>query len=266
MKTTLALTVTTLSFSIVGFAQEPDWEKMYKESQKTEVYQPVPPKVVPGNFFGEAPSDALILFDGTDLGKWTYDNPKNPESWKVVDGILTVDKKAGSLTTKDTYMDYQLHLEYQIPKDITGEGQSRGNSGIFLAYLGLDESGLFEEGYEIQILDNYNNETYVNGQVGSMYKQSIPLANAAKAPGEWQTYDIVWRAPRFNEDGSVASPASVTALHNGVLVQNNYELKGITPWIGPPSYRKHGASPIRLQAHGDPSEPISFRNIWLREL
>ena len=266
MKIKIALTIATLSASVLSLAQEPDWEKMYKESQKTEVYEPVPPKVDPGINYGEPPSDAVVLFDGTDLKKWTYDNPDIPETWKVENGIFTVNKKAGSLTTKDTYMDYQLHLEYQIPKDITGDGQSRGNSGIFLAYLGLDETGLFENGYEIQILDNYENETYVNGQVGSIYKQSIPLANAAKKPGEWQTYDIVWRAPRFNEDGSLKSPASVTALHNGVLVQNNYELTGITPWIGPPSYRKHGPSPIRLQAHGDPSEPISFRNIWLREL
>lgn len=266
MKTKLTLTIAAISTTLLGVAQEPDWEKMYKESQKTEVYEPVPPKVTPGNKFSEAPSDAIVLFDGTDLEKWTYDNPDNPETWKVDNGILTVNKKAGSLTTKDAYMDYQLHLEYRIPEEITGEGQSRGNSGIFLAYLGLDESGLFEDGYEIQILDNYNNETYVNGQVGSMYKQSIPLANAAKKPGEWQTYDIVWKAPRFNEDGSLSSPATVTALHNGVLVQNHYELKGITPWIGPPSYRNHGPSPIRLQAHGDPSEPISFRNIWLRRL
>lgn len=266
MKIKLALTLAALSMAFIGMAQEPDWEKLYKESQKTEVYEPVPPKVDTGKSYGEPPSDAIVLFEGTDLNKWTYDNPENPETWHVDNGILTVNKKAGSITTKDTYMDYQLHLEYRIPENITGEGQSRGNSGIFLAYLGLDESGLFEDGYEIQILDNYDNETYVNGQVGSMYKQSIPLANAAKKPGVWQTYDIIWKAPRFHEDGSVSEPATVTALHNGVLVQNNYELRGITPWIGPPSYRKHGPSPIRLQAHGDPSEPISFRNIWLRKL
>ncbi len=266
MKIQPILTLSAIFTSILGFAQQPDWEALAKESKKTEVYEPVPPKVTPGDSSREAPSDAIILFDGKSLDKWRYDKPNNPETWKVDNGILTVNKKAGGLTTKDEYMDYQLHLEYRIPEDITGEGQSRGNSGIFLAYLGLDESGLFEDGYEIQILDNYNNETYVNGQVGSIYKQSIPLANATKKPGEWQTYDIVWKAPRFEEDGSLSSPASVTALHNGVLVQNNYELKGITPWIGQPSYRKHGASPIRLQAHGDPSEPISFRNIWLREL
>lgn len=266
MRIRFTLTLAILSISLFSFGQQPDWEKLYKESQKTEVYEPVPPKVTPGDILGKAPSDAIILFDGKDLSEWKYDNPNNPETWKVDNGVLTVNKKAGSLTTKNDFTDYQLHLEYRIPEHITGEGQSRGNSGIFLAYLGMDESGLFEDGYEIQILDNYNNETYVNGQVGSMYKQSIPLANAAKKPGEWQTYDIVWKAPRFNEDGTLSSPATVTALHNGVLVQNNYELKGITPWIGPPGYSKHGPSPIRLQSHGDPSEPISFRNIWLREL
>ncbi len=118
----------------------------------------------------------------------------------------------------------------------------------------------------MQVLDNFNNKTYVNGQVGSIYKQSVPLANAALPPGEWQTYDVVWTAPRFNEDGSVKSPARVTAFHNGVLVQNNFELKGDTPYIGRPEYRKHGPSPIKLQAHGDKSEPISYRNIWVREL
>lgn len=266
MKNKILITIISFSISQFGFAQEPDWEQLYKESQKTEVYEPVPPKVDAGKSYGEVPSDAIVLFDGSTLEKWTYDNPQNPENWSVENGVLTVNKKAGSLTTKDTYLDYQLHLEYRIPEDITGEGQSRGNSGIFLAYLGLDETGLFEEGYEIQILDNYNNQTYVNGQVGSIYKQSVPLANASKKPGEWQSYDIIWKAPRFKEDGTLKLPASVTALHNGILVQDNYELTGITPWIGSPSYRMHGPSPIRLQAHGDPSEPISFRNIWLREL
>ncbi|MBL7762677.1 MAG: DUF1080 domain-containing protein, partial [Chitinophagaceae bacterium] len=147
------------------------------------------------------------------------------------------------------------------PANITGSGQARGNSGIFLA-----SAGKGDDGYELQVLDNYNNKTYVNGQVGSMYKQSIPLANACKKPGEWQVYDIIWTAPRFNDDGSVKSPGRVTAFHNGVLVQNNYELKGNTPYIGPPVYKKHGAAPIKLQDHGDPSEPISYRNIWLREL
>jgi hypothetical protein len=130
----------------------------------------------------------------------------------------------------------------------------------------LASTGPGDDGYEIQVLDCYNNTTYVNGQTASIYKQSIPLANACKKPGEWQTYDIIWTAPRFNDDGTLKSPARVTALHNGVLVQNNFELKGVTKYIGAPEYKKHGAAPIKLQAHGDPSEPISYRNIWVREL
>jgi hypothetical protein len=130
----------------------------------------------------------------------------------------------------------------------------------------LASTGPGNDGYEIQVLDNYNNTTYVNGQVGSIYKQSIPLVNPSRKPGEWQVYDIVWKAPRFNADGSLQSPAQITAFLNGVLVQNNYILKGETVWIGKPYYKKHGACPIKLQDHGDPSEPISFRNIWIRPL
>ena len=170
-------------------------------------------------------------------------------------------KKNGDLQTKKTFTDFQLHLEYRIPANITGTGQARGNSGIFLAALPWGAGG-----YELQVLDNYNNTTYVNGQVGSMYKQSPPLVNACRKPGEWQTYDVIWTAPRFNADGSLKSPARVTAIHNGALVQNNTELKGDTPYIGAPEYKAHGAAPIKLQAHGDKSEPISYRNIWLREL
>ena len=154
-----------------------------------------------------------------------------------------------------------MHIEWKIPKVISGTGQSRGNSGLFLAGTGDGDTG-----YEIQILDCYNNKTYVNGQTGSIYKQHIPLANACRKPGEWQTYDIIWTAPRFNEDGTLKSPARVTAIHNGVLVQNNVEVRGVTVYRGEPFYKKHGAAPIKLQDHGDPSEPISFRNIWIRKL
>jgi len=136
-----------------------------------------------------------------------------------------------------------------------------GNSGLFLA-----STGKGDDGYELQILDNYNNKTYTNGQAGSVYKQSVPLSNPCRKPGEWSSYDVVWTAPVFNSDGSVASPAKVTAFLNGVLVQNNFELKGQTRYIGKPYYKAHGPSPIKLQAHGDKSEPISFRNIWIRPL
>jgi 3-keto-disaccharide hydrolase len=228
----------------------------------TEVWTPVPKIVTPGTTNSDAPSDAVMLFDGKNLDEWvSVKDPKNPAEWTVADGVITVNKSKGNIQTKRSFTDYQLHIEWKIPANITGSGQARGNSGVFLA-----STGPGDEGYEMQVLDCYNNTTYVNGQTASIYKQSIPLANACKKPGEWQTYDIIWTAPRFNDDGTLKSPARVTALHNGVLVQNNYELKGVTKYIGSPEYKKHGASPIKLQAHGDPSEPISYRNIWVREL
>ena len=228
----------------------------------TEVWTPVPKIVTPGPTNSDAPSDAVMLFDGKNLDEWvSVKDPKNPAEWTVADGVITVNKSKGNIQTKRSFTDYQLHIEWKIPANITGSGQARGNSGVFLA-----STGPGDEGYEMQVLDCYNNTTYVNGQTASIYKQSIPLANACKKPGEWQTYDIIWTAPRFNDDGTLKSPARVTALHNGVLVQNNYELKGVTKYIGSPEYKKHGASPIKLQAHGDPSEPISYRNIWVREL
>jgi len=228
----------------------------------TEVWTPVPKIVTPGATNNDAPSDAVILFGGKNLDEWvSVKDPKNPAEWTVADGVITVNKSKGNIQTKRAFTDYQLHIEWKIPANITGSGQARGNSGVFLA-----STGPGDDGYEMQVLDCYNNTTYVNGQTASIYKQSIPLANACKKPGEWQTYDIIWTAPRFNDDGTLKSPARVTALHNGVLVENNYELKGVTKYIGSPEYKKHGASPIKLQAHGDPSEPISYRNIWVREL
>ncbi len=234
------------------------------DPKATEYYTPVPKLVKPtGNTAGlAAPSDAIILFDGKNLDEWV--NSKDPSSnkkWTVADNMFTVDKKNGDIQTKRSFTNFQLHIEYRIPTNITGEGQARGNSGIFLAAVPVGAGG-----YELQVLDNYINTTYVNGQAGSIYKQNPPLANACLPPGEWQTFDVVWTAPVFAEDGTVKSPARVTALHNSVLVQNNFELKGDTPYIGLPSYSKHGPAPIKLQSHGDKSEPISFRNIWLREL
>ncbi|MCD8742098.1 DUF1080 domain-containing protein [Mucilaginibacter roseus] len=230
--------------------------------EDTEVWSPEPKMVTPAKTLGGAPSDAIVLFDGKNLDEWVLLNDStSTQKWKLANGAMTVDKTKGDLRTKRNFTDYQLHIEYQIPMVIHGTGQGRGNSGIFLAALPWGAGG-----YELQVLDNYQNKTYVNGQVGSIYKQSIPLANAARKPGEWQTYDVIWTAPRFNEDGSLKSPARVTAIHNGVLVQNNYILKGDTPYIGQPAYKAHGPAPIKLQSHGDPSEPISYRNIWVREL
>jgi len=229
--------------------------------QDTEYYSPVPPVITPGGTAGDAPSDAIILFDGKNLDQWVNTKDSTPAKWILADNAMTVNKSTGDIQTRATFTDYQLHLEYFIPANITGSGQARGNSGIFLAALPWGAGG-----YEIQVLDNYKNTTYVNGQVGSMYKQAVPLANACKKPGEWQTYDIVWTAPKFSKEGILISLARVTAFHNGVLVQNNTSLLGDTPYIGQPSYRVHGPSPIKLQSHGDKSEPISYRNIWLRPL
>jgi hypothetical protein len=229
--------------------------------QDTEVWEPDPPVVTPGDTTTAPPSDAIVLFDGTHLNEWVNTNDKAPAGWTVADGVMTVDKSVGNIETKRTFGSYQLHIEWRIPPHITGEGQSRGNSGIFLAATGPGD-----DGYEIQVLDSYNNATYVNGMAGSIYKQHIPLANAMRPPGEWQVYDIIWTAPTFAADGSLTRPAYVTAIHNGVLILNHVELKGGTVYIGQPEYRPHGRAPIKLQAHGDPSPVISFRNIWVREL
>lgn len=231
--------------------------------EDTEVWSPVPAKVTPAGANTEAaPSDAIVLFNGKNLDEWVSNADRDkPADWIVGKGILTVNKKAGNIETKRMFTNYQLHIEWRVPKTITGEGQARGNSGLFLASLGKGDPG-----YELQILDNYENKTYVNGMAGSIYKQFIPLANPSLPAGTWQSYDVIWTAPTFNEDGSVKTKAYVTVFFNGVLVQNHTELLGPTQYIGKPAYVKHGAAPIKLQAHGDKSEPISFRNIWVREL
>jgi len=230
--------------------------------EETEVWEPVPKVVTPGKTSSEAPSDALVLFNGKNLDQWvSADNRSAPATWTVADGVLTVKKDAGNIETKRSFGNYQLHLEWRVPANISGTGQARGNSGVFLASLGKGDLG-----YELQILDAYQNKTYVNGMAGSIYKQLIPLANPARKPGEWQTYDVVWTAPTFTS-GAMATPARVTVFFNGVLVQNNVALSGPTVYIGKPVYRQaHGPAPIKLQAHGDKSEPLSFRNIWVREL
>lgn len=230
--------------------------------EDTEVWQPEPPVVTPGPVASVAPpSDAIVLFDGTGLGQWVSTKDKSAAGWTVADGVVTVRKGTGNIETRRPFRNYQLHLEYRIPAGIEGEGQGRGNSGLFLASTGSGDAG-----YELQILDSYRNKTYVNGQAGSIYKQFAPLANPARAPGEWQTYDVTWTAPVFAADGSLTSPAYATVLMNGILVQNHVPLRGETVYIGAPRYKAHGPAPIKLQDHGDPSAPISFRNIWLREL
>jgi len=232
--------------------------------EETEVWTPVPKVVIPGKKFTEAPSDAIILFDGKNLDQWESTNNGSTAKWNVANGVVTINKSSGNIQTKKTFTNYQLHIEWKIPETIKGSGQTRGNSGVFLAATNGTAGG-----YEIQVLDGYRNrnKTYVNGMVGSIYKDVIPLANPSRKAGEWNVYDIAWKAPLFKKDGSLKSGAKVTVFLNGVLVQNNSMIKGETNYIGKHKYIKkgHGPSPIMLQAHGDKSQPISFRNIWVRE-
>ncbi len=260
-----AMTLILLSTSVL--AQPPATPGRGRQGgarpQDTEVWEPEPKVVTPGAVDSAPPSDAIVLFDGKNLDEWVNTSDKWPANWIVSNGVMTVKKGRGAtnIETKRTFRNYQLHIEWKIPENVTGTDQLRGNSGVFLASTGRGDSG-----YELQILDSYNNKTYVNGQAGSIYKQGIPLVNPARKPGEWQSYDVVWTAPVFNDDGSVRTPAYVTVFFNGVLVQNHFELKGETLYIGKPFYKKFDSAPIKLQAHPDPSEPVSFRNIWVREL
>ena len=215
------------------------------------------PAVTPGVYSVTGitpPSDAMVLFNGKDLSQWK--GKTGEPQWVVKDGILTVKKGSGDIETKQSFHDIQLHLEWRIPEGITGEGQHRGNSGVFL-----------NGRYEIQILDSYQHRTYADGLAGAVYGQVPPLVNAMRPPGEWNTYDILFTAPRFYDDGKVLSPARVTVLHNGVLIQSNAEIAGATGAWGKPGYHDaQGLGPIRLQDHPGPGEPVSFRNIWVREI
>jgi len=243
------------------FAQEKEYPKQEPmKAGMSEYWTPQPKIVTPGesnaNAFISAPSDAIILFDGKDLSAWeSARRDGGPAQWEVKDGAFTVVKSTGDIRTKQHFESFQLHIEWFIPENMSGTSQGRGNSGVFLQGM-----------YEIQILDNYNNETYVNGQAGSVYKQTPPLANAMRKPGQWNAYDIIYNAPVFKEDGTYRVPPTVTVIQNGIVLQNNTTILGTTEYIGFPKVTKHGPGPIILQSHGDPSEPISFRNIWIREL
>ena len=254
---------------------EIDWEELQKTApwEATEQWTPVPPKVTPG--VGQAPpSDAIVLFNGRDLSAWhtpRYDygvrmdhveqiidaKVNHPEhraaAWEIKDGALVVKPGSGALETRQAFGDVQLHLEFLPPVDPGKEGQGYSNSGVF--FMGL---------YEVQILNSYDNETYPNGQAGAVYKQHIPLVNASRPPGEWQYYDIIFKAPRFDQTGALQQPAYLTVLHNGVLIQDHVELKGPAVYIGTPYYTPHPAKmPLLLQDHGN---QVRYRNIWVREL
>jgi hypothetical protein len=230
--------------------------------EQTEYYSPVPPVVTPSTFDSmPPPAGAIVLFDGQNLSNWVSANDTTqPAGWIVSGGVFTVKPGAGNIETKQKFEDYQLHLEFREPIEDTTDhkGQDYGNSGLFLASLGKGDAG-----YELQILDSYNMSTYVNGQCGSLYKQYPPLVNACRPPGQWQSYDVIWHAPRFNADSSLKSPATCTAFQNGILIQDHSILRGATLYIGHPYYLMHGPSPIKLQDH---HHSVSFKNIWIRPL
>lgn len=220
--------------------------------EETEVWEPEP-KVITAPGMGKAPSDAILLFDGSNLNEWVSAKDGSPAKWEVKDGIFTVVPGTGDILTKRSFGDCQLHLEWRSPDEgAERKGQDRGNSGVFM-----------QDRYEVQILNSYQNRTYANGQAASIYKQSIPLVNATSKQGEWNVYDIIYTAPRFRKNGSLERPGYITVIHNGVVVQNHVEIQGTTEYIGAPKYIAHGNAPIRLQDH---SNRVSFRNIWIREL
>jgi 3-keto-disaccharide hydrolase len=232
----LRITLLTLA-AAVTVAPPQEW-KSGLDWPEPKVIDPGPP--------GGPPADAVVLFDGKDLSKWA-----GGDAWEVKDGFAVSRRK--SIKTKDSFGDCQLHVEFATPAEVKGKSQGRGNSGVFM----MDR-------YEIQILDSYDNKTYFDGQCGSIYKQTPPMVNACRKPGEWQTYDILWEGPHFNADGSVGRPAYATILHNGVVVQNHFALLGATGYDHAPAYAKHpDTGPIMLQFHGN---PVRFRNIWIREM
>lgn len=240
--------------SILGTALQAQ-EKDFTKPEATEIYSPVPKQVTIAEK-SHIPSDAIVLFKGENLDHWVSSkDTKLPADWILNnDESVTVKNGAGDIQTKQLFGSVQLHLEWRSPKKPRANGQNRANSGVF--FQGL---------YEVQILDNYNNETYTNGQVASVYKQHVPLVNAIKPSGEWQTYDIIYHAPTFDALGRKTKNATLTVLHNGVLVQDHVNVYGTTEYIGFPKNEPHGKMPIKLQDHHDNSG-VSFRNIWVREL
>ena len=225
-----------------------------------DVNRPVPDVITPGtgstqSQAGTAPSDGVVLFDGTDLSEWTAGDGKSPAKWIIRDGYMEAVKGSGPVKSKKAFCSCQLHVEFATPSRVTGSSQGRGNSGVFLM-----------DNYEVQVLDSYNNKTYPDGQCAALYGREVPLVNACRGPGKWQSYDIIFHRPIFKGD-KVLRRARFTVLHNGVVVHDNIELTGGTGWRGPHAishYVPHEDKlPIMLQDHGN---PVQFRNIWIREL
>ncbi len=244
----ICFTLVLLGIAVFTFAQG-----MVKDKpEQTEVWEPVPVKVVAG-VQSAPPSDATVLFDGTNLDAWEKEKDGGPVEWLLKDGAMVVKPGSGGIQTKEGFGDVQLHIEWLSPVDEGKEGQLYSNSGVFL--MGL---------YEVQVLNSYENKTYPNGQAGSIYKQHIPMVNASRPPGEWQTYDIIFKAPVFGKLGNVREKAALTVFHNGVLLHHNAILEGPTVYIGDPVYDAHADKlPIMLQDHGD---KVRFRNVWVRPI
>jgi len=231
--------------------------------EETEVWEPEPRLVHPG-IYNAPPSDAIVLFDGSDFSKWRNERTQSPVGWTLnPDRSMTIKPGSGSIETLEEHGSIQLHIEWKSPTNTQGKGQLRGNSGIF-----------FQRRYEVQVLNSYQNRTYSNGQAGSIYKQHIPLVNAMRPSGEWQIYDIVFNAPEFNEAGEEIKPGSFIVFHNGVLIQNAVEIQGSTEYIGKPKKgRDEGfcclggntRRSLMLQDH-DKNGAVSYRNIWMRKL
>jgi hypothetical protein len=247
----LALTVTFGGAPSIApmSAQQPQPEQHIHEVPPPKV---APRVVTPGTTPGAPPSDAIVLFDGKDLSGWETEKA-GPAQWTLVDGAMEVKPKAGGIRTKQPFGDCQLHIEWATPSVVKGQGQGRGNSGVFL--MGR---------YEVQVLDSFENETYFHGQAAGVYKQHAPLVNATRKPGEWQTYDIIFHRPHFDNGGKMIKRGTFTVLHNGVLVQDHVEVMGVTTHVGPPYYEAHPDKlPLMLQDHGD---LVRYRNVWIREL
>jgi hypothetical protein len=252
MKLIFTLCLSVCAFGL--FAQDP--APLIKPEQ-TEYYEPKVRRVDAAAQVGNAPSDAIVLFDGKNFDKWERADSAvhgTPVGWKINgDGSMTVVPRARAIRTKQEFNDFQLHIEWKSPiEPATKQGQGRGNSGVFL-----------QGRYEVQVLNSRESPTYVNGQAGSIYKQTPPMVNACRVEGEWNTYDIIYTAPRFRNNGSLEKAAYVTVLHNGIIVQNHFEIQGTTEYIGAPKWKAHSKGPIELQDH---SNEVSYRNIWIREL
>jgi hypothetical protein len=228
---------------------------MPMKPEMTEIWDPQVRIITPGKKLGDAPSDAIILFDGKNLDQWVSQKDiTKPAPWNIKEAdFLEVEPNSGGIQTKMKFGDCQLHIEFSAPDEVKDVSQGRGNSGVF-----------FQNKYELQVLDSYNNRTYANGQAGSIYKDTPPLVNAMRSPLEWNTYDVVYTAPRFKSDGRLDAPGRITVLHNGVLVQNNTTILGLTNYIGLHNYPSaHGDDVLSLQDHGNRTQ---FRNIWIRKL